>query len=192
MLLSNLLEETGKNIVLLRKAAKWSQEQLAFRSNISINRLRDIEHGCQNTTISTLQWIAKAFQVDSMVLGVFLKSDEAILSAVRRLPQIPILSKEELQIYRNIALLRKAEGLTQKELARLSGISVARLRDIEHGCANTTTIKLHGIARAFGMSLLELSTITMSEDELLDIVYQARRAAGVKCVRGGEEMPGAP
>lgn len=190
--MSNFLYETGNNIVLLRKASAWSQEQLALRSNVSVNRLQAIEHGCQNITVNTLLRIAKAFQVDAMVFGIFAKSDEAILSAVRRMPQIPILSKEELQICRNIALMRKAAGLSQKDLAHLSGVSVARLRDIEHGCANATTAKLYSIARAFGMSLMELSTITMSETELLETVYQARSAAGILRMQEGEKMPNVP
>ncbi|MCI8454230.1 MAG: transcriptional regulator [Lachnospiraceae bacterium] len=175
----SVLDEMCENIVLLRKAQGMTQEQVAFRSKLSISRLQDIEHGYSNTTVDTIIRIARTLRVDPQILGIFLRSDQEILSAIRNAPQLPKRPKGEFQICENIALLRKREGLTQKQLACISNVSVARLRDIEHGCANVTTNKLMAIAEAFDISLLELSALATSETELLNMIYRARMAAGV-------------
>lgn len=174
------LDEIGKNIVLLRKAQGLTQEQVAFRSNISISRLQDIEYGCRNTTIDTLICLARALQVDSRILGIFSMSDKEIRSKTRSSFRLQHEINGPLQICENIVQLRKTEKLTQKELARMSNMSIARLRDIEHRCANVTTDKLFGIADAFGISLVELSAMSMSEAEFFQLIHRARIRAGME------------
>ncbi len=138
-----------------------------------------MERGCINVTIDTVFYVAKALHVDSQSLGIFLKSDEEILSQLHRVPRLPILPEEPLQICRNIVLLRNMEGLTQKQLAHISNVSVARLRDIEHGCANVTLNKLSSITQTFGISLAELNTLAMDDARLLELVHKARSVAGI-------------
>lgn len=64
-------------------------------------------------------------------------------------------------------------------MAQLSHTSAVCLRDIEHECANATTNKLLCIADAFGLSLLKLNSLTMPEEELMEMVYNARKIAGI-------------
>ena len=71
--------------------------------------------------------------------------------------------------------MRKARNITQRELANLSKVSCARLRDIEHGCANVTIVALDKITGALGLSLLEAGMLTVSEDEFEDVVQSAGR-----------------
>ncbi len=176
------LVEIGKNIVLLRNEQGLTQEEVAFQSNLSVSRLQTIEYGCQNATVDTLIRIASVLGIDSRVFGVFSRTDHAILSEIRQLPQFPKRKGGALQICDNIVLLRKAENLTQKQLACLSSMSVVRLRVIERGCANTTTNKLLCIAEAFNLSLMRLNYLTMSEDELMEIIRKARDRAGIRQV----------
>ncbi|MCI8293898.1 MAG: transcriptional regulator [Hespellia sp.] len=174
------LVKIGKSIVLLRNEQGLTQEEVAFRSNLSVSRLQSIEYGCQNTTVDTLIRIAKVLKVDSRVFGLFSRSDSEILSEIRQLPPFPKRRGGALQICENIVMLRKAEHLTQKQLALLSNMSVVCLRDIEHGCANITTNKLLCIAEAFDLSLVKLSALTMPEEELMDMIYKARDRAGIR------------
>lgn len=174
------LVEIGKNIVLLRQELELTQEELSFRSKLSVSRLQTKEYGCQNTTVDTLIRIAKVLGVDSRVFGLFSRTDHVILSEVRQLPQFPKREGGALQICGNILLLRKAEKLTQKQLACLSHMSVVCLRGIEQGYANMTINKLLGIAKAFDLSLAGLNNLTMSEEELMEAVRKARDRAGIK------------
>lgn len=112
--------------------------------------------------------------------GIFSRTEEAILSELRRSPHLPEHEGDVLQICGNIALLRKARGMTQARLACLSGVCPACLRDIEHGCSNMTIQNLLCVADAFGLSLTELNDCAMSEEELIGLVRKARRMAGLR------------
>ena len=175
----SLLSEIGKNVTLLRVKQHLTQEKAAFLAGISVSRLQEIEHGCQNMTLVTLNSIADALGVDSRVLRELQRPDYVILSEIRRAPYLPGRTGGALQIYENILLLRKSLNITQKQLASISGISAARLRDIEHGCANVTVTKLNCIANAFGLSLLELNALAMCEEELMKLIRDARNKAGI-------------
>lgn len=70
--------------------------------------------------------------------------------------------------------------MSQKELARISGVSHTCLRNIEHGCENVTTKTLLRIAAAFDLSLLKLTHLATPEDKLMEMVYAARSRAGIK------------
>lgn len=171
--------EIGNNIVLLRSRQGLSREEVAFQANQCANTLYAIEHGRANATADTLIHLSTALGIDSRVLGVFSRTDEDILSEIRQAPWLPLKSGNALQFCENIALLRKRRGITQKQLAHLAGISVAWLRDIEHGCANMTMDKLLRISKAFDLSLLKLACLAMSEEELMDLVQKARERAGI-------------
>jgi transcriptional regulator with XRE-family HTH domain len=59
---------------------------------------------------------------------------------------------------RRVAQLRKAQGLTQVELAATAGLSPSLLAQIEQGkTANPTLATLIGLAKALGVSLGELA-----------------------------------
>lgn len=72
--------EIGRNIVSLRKARKITQEQLALQSDMSVSRLRDIEHGYANTTIDTLESLARTLSVPMPVLLILSYETDDLLS----------------------------------------------------------------------------------------------------------------
>lgn len=80
----------------------------------------------------------------------------------------------------NILVLRLDKRWTQKKLAGLSNVCAARLRDIEHSCANVRISTLLRIAAAFDLSLLQLVHLTTPEDELMELVQAARIRAGMR------------
>ena len=173
-------KETGKNIVLLRHAQNLTQEKLAFQSNRSVNCIQEVEKGQTNITVDTLFTIAAALDVDPRVLDIFSWKDNEILTEFRRMPQFPRKAGGNFQFCENIVLLRKSNGLTQKELAKSSGMSTAYLREIEHGCANVTMKKLLSIAYAFDLSLMKLHFLSSTEEELMESIRKARSRADIR------------
>lgn len=71
--------EIGRNIVTLRKARRITQEQLALQSEVSVSRLREIEHGVANPSIDYLETIAKTLEVSLPVLFLYSMSDMEVL-----------------------------------------------------------------------------------------------------------------
>lgn len=59
-----LCRKFGKRITELRKNAELTQEELAFRTNISPSYLSAIERGITDTTISTLKRLSKSLKID--------------------------------------------------------------------------------------------------------------------------------
>lgn len=175
------LVETGRNIAKIRRARGLTQKEAAFRANLSVNRWQDIEKGSKNITIDTLERIAKVLGVAPVTLGILAKPDEEILSIWHNTRQTAGIQGTS-EIGRTIAELRKAKNITQAELSHRSKVSVARLRDIEHGCANVTMKVLARIASALGLSLLGLGMLTVSQAEILGMVYGARSIAEMAAV----------
>ncbi len=63
-----LCRHFGKKIYDLRTDCSFTQEELAFRANISPSYMSAIERGITDTTISTAKRIAKALNVDIIKL----------------------------------------------------------------------------------------------------------------------------
>ncbi len=59
-----LARKFGKKIKDLRLNCEISQDELAFRANISPSYMSAIERGITDTTISTAKRLAKALQVE--------------------------------------------------------------------------------------------------------------------------------
>ncbi|MBS0642239.1 MAG: helix-turn-helix transcriptional regulator [Proteobacteria bacterium] len=59
---------------------------------------------------------------------------------------------------RNVRLLREEKGLSQRELARLAGLSQKYIWEIEVGAKNVTLDRISELARHLGMTELELLT----------------------------------
>lgn len=57
---------------------------------------------------------------------------------------------------RNFARLRQAKDLTQEQVAERSGLSQQYLSGLERGRRNPTIITLYELARALGVSHVEL------------------------------------
>ena len=59
-----LCRKFGQNVACYRKELQITQEELAFRANISPSYLSAIERGITDTTISTAKRIAKAVHIE--------------------------------------------------------------------------------------------------------------------------------
>jgi transcriptional regulator with XRE-family HTH domain len=57
---------------------------------------------------------------------------------------------------RNVARIRRAQGLSQEELAARSGFSQQYLSGLERGQRNPTVVTLYELAQALGVSHVEL------------------------------------
>lgn len=57
---------------------------------------------------------------------------------------------------RNIARIRKRQGMTQEELAEKSGFSQQYLSGLERGQRNPTVVTVYEIALALGVSHIDL------------------------------------
>ena len=66
-----LIRNFGKKIAYLRKENKYTQEELAFKTNISPSYLSAIERGITDTTLSTLKRLAKALKTEPHELLIF-------------------------------------------------------------------------------------------------------------------------
>jgi transcriptional regulator with XRE-family HTH domain len=53
----------GKNILVLRKQAELTQEQLAEKSDLHCTYLSDVERGVENVSLDSLARIAHALKV---------------------------------------------------------------------------------------------------------------------------------
>lgn len=162
-----------KSIASIRKSLHLSQEKAAFRANLSVSRWKDIEYHFQNVTISTIENVSKALNISPIALWLLSLSDESILSILEKTKQLPI-NFIPFRSNTNIVLLRNAFGLSQRKLARLAHISPARLRDIEHGCANVSIGILSRLVAVFNLSLIEFITLNVPPELILDMVHKAR------------------
>jgi len=57
---------------------------------------------------------------------------------------------------KNFGRVRREKGLTQEEVASLSGLSQQYLSGLERGRRNPTIITIYELAQALGVSYLEL------------------------------------
>jgi len=57
---------------------------------------------------------------------------------------------------RNLARIRRAQGLTQEQLQERSGFSQQYLSGLERGRRNPTVVTLYELAQALGVSYLDL------------------------------------
>ena len=64
---------------------------------------------------------------------------------------------------RNVRRIRQEKGLTQEQLAELSGFSQQYLSGLEQGRRNPTIVSLYELATALGVSHMEL--VRSAEDE---------------------------
>ncbi len=64
---------------------------------------------------------------------------------------------------RNVKRVRQEKGLTQEQLAELSGFSQQYISGLEQGRRNPTIVSLYELATALGVSHMEL--VRSAEDE---------------------------
>jgi transcriptional regulator with XRE-family HTH domain len=64
---------------------------------------------------------------------------------------------------RNVKRIRQEKGLTQEQLAELSGFSQQYISGLEQGRRNPTIVSIYELATALGVSHMEL--VRSAEDE---------------------------
>jgi PAS domain S-box-containing protein len=83
---------------------------------------------------------------------------------------------------KSVALARQKAGLTQKELADKSGVSIRHIQEIEHGRADIKLSVLKKIASAVNTSAVELIQESLpASGSVFDDALCPRRIAGVHC-----------
>ena len=171
--------ELGQNMAILRDQQGLSVEEVAFRARVCEKWWHAMEQEHRNTSIDTMQRVAQALNVEPLVLVIFSLTDAEIhvivAAMVEAFPDAPIHHTTDIHPGSNVLWLREHRKMTQKKLAMEAKISTARLRDIEHCCANTTIEKLEDIAAALGVSLFTLYALTVPEQVILDMVHAARK-----------------
>ncbi len=65
------LKKFGKNLKKLRECKNMSQEELAFTADVSLPQITRIERGVVNTTICTVNALAKALKVPTAEMFEF-------------------------------------------------------------------------------------------------------------------------
>ena len=78
------------------------------------------------------------------------------------------------ELARRVRERRAALGLSQEELADRAGISVSRLRDIEHGYANASIDVLESVAVALDTELPTLFLLSLEEERVLDMLRRGK------------------
>lgn len=173
--------ETRHNIRHLRKSQGLTVEEVAFRASMSERWVCTLEsEQPTNTTIDTMWRIARALNVEPLVLDIFSLTDEEIRALAATVPEAPPQAAGKVHPGSNIVWLRKQRHMTQKQLAKAAGVSQAYLRNIEHGCANVSIHLLENIAKALGVSLFTLYALTIPVDDILAMVHAARALPGVE------------
>ncbi len=66
-----LCRKFGRKITALRLEKNFTQEELAFRTNISPSYMSAIERGITDTTISTAKRLAKALETEISNLFIY-------------------------------------------------------------------------------------------------------------------------
>ena len=66
-----LAKKFGKKIAFLRKDLGLTQDELAFKANISPSYLSSIERGITDTTISTAKRLAKSLNISLSKLFIY-------------------------------------------------------------------------------------------------------------------------
>lgn len=54
----------GNRLRELRNMRNWSQEELAFRCNVSKNYISDVERGRRNVSLKAIEKIARGLEVE--------------------------------------------------------------------------------------------------------------------------------
>ncbi len=55
----------GRNLLVVRQAKQWTQEEAAHRIGVHFRHLQKLEYGQANVTLDTLGKLAKGFGLDA-------------------------------------------------------------------------------------------------------------------------------
>lgn len=106
---TNLLIALGKRIQLIRERRGLTQEELEEKSGVNTKYISAIERGQKNTTVKTLEKIAKGLNIELYELFLFserLEPEKAVRKAIESLVRDSDLKTLNLCL----DFLRKAEA----------------------------------------------------------------------------------
>ncbi len=84
------------------------------------------------------------------------------------------LVENTIELGNTIVFLRKTRGISQEHLALYSDLSVAHLREIEHGRANPTFKTFCRIAHTLEVPVRMFGVILLDDENILERVHEAR------------------
>jgi transcriptional regulator with XRE-family HTH domain len=126
----------GENVRELRRNAGWQRVDLANKSGLGMNTLFRIEYDKTKPRRLTLQLLAKAFGI---TVAELLQGQGSVVS---------YRHNKWRKIGRQVKTLRERKGLTQSELAELSGIADATIVGIEKDRHKPRQATIAGLAKA--------------------------------------------
>jgi transcriptional regulator with XRE-family HTH domain len=154
----NLVATLAKNVVLARGARKWTQEELARRSDISRATIAQIESGDSDPHLKTLVQLAGALEVSPLLLLIGRQEIRAIAALVRDSGEVDKVTAElpASEVQRMEELADSGMQRSQKKAAAM-GSSVALTAGLAAGGAAVGaaigTILMPGIGTAVGAAL---------------------------------------
>lgn len=126
----------GERIRVLREEKGYTLEKLSKLCDISVTHLSEIERGCSIPSLPTLSSIASALDAP-ISFFIISKSDHNVVA-------------EKLKA------IRKQKGLTQKELAKKSGLSPGLIGQLETGRVQASLKTLQKLSEVLGVSICYL------------------------------------
>ncbi len=154
------MAQLGAKVRQRRKALRLTGQQLADRMEKDARQVRLIESGGGNLTLDSLLKLASALDLPFP----WLWADELPPVPPPR-PRPPRRTRGKRKgpprtpsevLAQAVITLRDQEGLTQKALARKSGVSLSLVLGIESGRNSPTLRSLERVARALGVQVVEL------------------------------------
>lgn len=133
ILMQDTDESAGKKLVILRKKLNLSKSAFAQKIGYSLAHLRRVEKRESLPTMEMIESIIKAFQLNPK--WPFLDEGEDLFTETSRLQADEVSSSAGSRLVQ----WRKQNGVQQKELAAIAGISLPNLVEVEFGRRKMTT-----------------------------------------------------
>lgn len=151
---TELLSILAANVRTLRAESSWSTRAFADHAGLSLSTLYGIEHSHQKTVrLTTVSRIAKAFGVSV-----------AVLLRPGTKPRQPWPGGEPQDLVAtSLALIRKAKGWTQEELAGQAGVQRDIVVKVEGASRDSTLEVLERLAGALDVSTVDLFAVPASK-----------------------------
>lgn len=139
-------QKIGLAIIQLRKEQGISQYDLAQKAKLSFRYLSDIEGGKRDVSITIMEKISN---------GLRIKLSD-LMELIEQKDQLEATNNTMAHFGSRVAELRESRGLTQIEFAKITGIGIRFLKDIESGVLPISIPVIEVIARELGVGISEL------------------------------------
>jgi transcriptional regulator with XRE-family HTH domain len=149
----------ARNLRLAREAAGLSKLALAKAANCNSGSLGRIEAHATNTTLDTIERVAKTLGLTAIEL-MLPNMEDAISAHVKHGTRERSDSEESTELRRtfarNLREIRLRIGLQQKTLAQLASMTVGRVSKIEVNAKNVTLDTVTLLAKYLGCTEIDL------------------------------------